>query len=317
MVVRTEIDYRRAAKLGDRLVVEGWLDQLQRARFWCAFRIIRPADETVIANCRQMMALIEMPAAKLLPLPTAWEKYRPEPTHHNNDRRRSDVYDRRRAARAAGIAPAAAASCSLCLPDCSRRAGPSGDDRLERSLQSHRRPVCRRCARNDGIASAPWPTNDGLPRLPKPPLLYWLIIASFKIFGVNAAAARLPIALAMIASVTLTFLIAERLADYWRGFFAGLIYLCFCGTALLGRILMPEPLFSAFIAGAVFCGISGYQRRRGRAWWFLGFWICCALACLTKSLLGLIYPLAIFLLLSCFIAKHECASLASFTGATF
>ena len=145
-----------------------------------------------------------------------------------------------------------------------------------------------------------WPTNDGVPRLPKPPLLYWLIIASFKIFGVNSAAARVPIALAMIATVALTFLTAEKLADYWRGFFAGLIYLCSCGSASLGHILMPEPLFSAFIAAAIFCGVCGYQRRRGRGWWFLGFWICCALACLTKSLLGLIYPLAIFLLLTLF-----------------
>ncbi|HJT44819.1 MAG TPA: phospholipid carrier-dependent glycosyltransferase, partial [Chthoniobacterales bacterium] len=145
-----------------------------------------------------------------------------------------------------------------------------------------------------------WPTNDGLPRLPKPPLLYWLIIVSFKIFGVNAAAARLPIGLAMIGSVALTFLIGEKLADYWRGFFAGLIYLCLCGSAVLGRVLMPEPLFSAFIAAAVFCGVSGYQRRRRRGWWFLGFWICCAFACLTKSLLGLIYPMAIFVLLSVF-----------------
>ena len=36
------------------------------------------------------------------------------------------------------------------------------------------------------------PTNDGAPRLQKPPLLYWLIIISFKLFGVNAAAARTP-----------------------------------------------------------------------------------------------------------------------------
>jgi YbgC/YbaW family acyl-CoA thioester hydrolase len=76
VVVRTEIDYKRAAKLGDRLVIESWLDDLQRARFWCAFRITRPSDGSVIAHCRQTLALIEMPAAKLLPLPPAWEKYR-------------------------------------------------------------------------------------------------------------------------------------------------------------------------------------------------------------------------------------------------
>ena len=79
VVVRTEIDYRRAAKLGDRLVIDGWLDDLQRARFWCAFRITRPADESLIAECRQTVALIEMPAAKLLPLPADWEKYRAGP----------------------------------------------------------------------------------------------------------------------------------------------------------------------------------------------------------------------------------------------
>src|SRR6476646_10209596 len=38
VVVRTEIDYRRAAKLGDKLVIEGWLDRLERVRFWCAFK---------------------------------------------------------------------------------------------------------------------------------------------------------------------------------------------------------------------------------------------------------------------------------------
>jgi 4-amino-4-deoxy-L-arabinose transferase-like glycosyltransferase len=144
------------------------------------------------------------------------------------------------------------------------------------------------------------PTNDGVPRLRKPPLLYWMIIASFKLFGVNAAAARLPIALSTIGTVALTFLIGERLAHYWRGFFAGLIYLCSCGTFLLGRIIMPEPMFSAFIAGAIFCGLSGYQRRRWRSAWFLGVWICCALACLTKGIHGLIYPLATLLLLALF-----------------
>ena len=76
VVVRTEIDYRRAAKLGDRLVIEGWLDELERAKFWCAFRIIRPKDNMLIVECRQSLALIEMPAAKLLRLPREWEKYR-------------------------------------------------------------------------------------------------------------------------------------------------------------------------------------------------------------------------------------------------
>jgi YbgC/YbaW family acyl-CoA thioester hydrolase len=77
-VVRTEIDYRRAAKLGDRLAIETWLDELERARFWCAFRITRPIDNCVIAECRQMVAFVQMPEGKVVRLPEGWNKYRAE-----------------------------------------------------------------------------------------------------------------------------------------------------------------------------------------------------------------------------------------------
>jgi YbgC/YbaW family acyl-CoA thioester hydrolase len=76
VVVRTEIDYRRPARLGDQLVIEGRLDRVERVRFWCAFQITRPKDNTLIAQCRQMLALIEMPEGKLLRLPEHWEEYR-------------------------------------------------------------------------------------------------------------------------------------------------------------------------------------------------------------------------------------------------
>jgi len=81
VVVRTEIDYRRAAKLGDRLVINGGLERVERVRFWCAFQILRPKDDALIAECRQMLVLIEMPAGKLLRLPDDWEKYRKRETN--------------------------------------------------------------------------------------------------------------------------------------------------------------------------------------------------------------------------------------------
>jgi hypothetical protein len=157
-------------------------------------------------------------------------------------------------------------------------------------------------AAREMVANHSWllPTNNGIPRLQKPPLLYWAIIASYKILGVNEAAARLPAALAVLATVALIFLIGEKLSDYWRGFIAGLIYLSFCGTFLLARIVMPEPLVTAFMAGAMFCGICGHERRRHRRLWFAGVWIFAALACLTKGVLGIVYPAAIFVLLSIF-----------------
>ncbi len=157
-------------------------------------------------------------------------------------------------------------------------------------------------AAREMLESHQWftPTNDGIPRLQKPLLLYWAIIVSLKAVGLTTAAVRLPIALATLASVALTFLIGDRLGGPWRGFLAGLIHLCCCGAFIFGRIVMPEPVFSALIAGALYCAIRGYERRQGRRRWFIGFWICVALACMTKSLHGLLYPAAILGLLSLF-----------------
>jgi YbgC/YbaW family acyl-CoA thioester hydrolase len=86
VVVRTEINYRRAARLGDRLVIEGWLDRVERARFWCAFRIMRPEDNTLIADCLQMLALIEMPTGKLLRVPDHWNTYKKAESSGHHER---------------------------------------------------------------------------------------------------------------------------------------------------------------------------------------------------------------------------------------
>ncbi len=77
VVVRTEIDYRRPAKLGDKLVIHGWLDSMERSRFWCAFRIMRPEDGTLIGESRQKLALVQMPEGKVLRLPEAWAEQYP------------------------------------------------------------------------------------------------------------------------------------------------------------------------------------------------------------------------------------------------
>ena len=98
VVVRTEINYRRAARLGDQLVIEGWLDRVERARFWCAFRITRPEDNTLIADCRQMLALIEMPTGKLLRVPDHWNTYDKAESsgHHERESQAETIPGRKR-----------------------------------------------------------------------------------------------------------------------------------------------------------------------------------------------------------------------------
>ena len=72
VLVRTEIDYRKPAVLSDHLVIHGWLDRLERSRFWMSFAIRRPADEALIVTCRQMLAIVQMPAGKPVRPPAEW-----------------------------------------------------------------------------------------------------------------------------------------------------------------------------------------------------------------------------------------------------
>ena len=72
VVTRTEVDYKRPAKLGDWLVIRGRLDELSRARFWCAFEMVRESDGATLVTARQSLALVTMPEGKPLRLPADW-----------------------------------------------------------------------------------------------------------------------------------------------------------------------------------------------------------------------------------------------------
>jgi len=74
VVVRTEVDYQCPAKLGDWITIRGRLDEISRARFWCAFEMIRESDGATLVTARQALALVAMPAGKPLRLPAEWAK---------------------------------------------------------------------------------------------------------------------------------------------------------------------------------------------------------------------------------------------------
>jgi len=74
VVTRTEIDYKRPAALGDWITIRGRLDDLSRARFWCAFEMIRESDGALLVTARQALALVAMPAGKPMRLPAEWAR---------------------------------------------------------------------------------------------------------------------------------------------------------------------------------------------------------------------------------------------------
>jgi YbgC/YbaW family acyl-CoA thioester hydrolase len=72
VLTRTEVDYKRPAKLGDWIRIQGRLDSLTKARFWCAFEMYRENDDTLLVTARQSLALVQMPEGKPARLPADW-----------------------------------------------------------------------------------------------------------------------------------------------------------------------------------------------------------------------------------------------------
>ena len=72
VVTHTEVAYKSPAKLGDWILIRGRLDDLSRARFWCAFEMIRESDGSLLVTARQALALVAMPSGKPLRLPATW-----------------------------------------------------------------------------------------------------------------------------------------------------------------------------------------------------------------------------------------------------
>ena len=88
----------------------------------------------------------------------------------------------------------------------------------------------------------------------KPPLLYWLIAAGFKGFGVSELVARLPAVLGAAAAVAGTTLLGARLLGPGPGILAGAALLSCALFAAFGRYVRPETLFVA----AIQWGFTGF-----------------------------------------------------------
>lgn len=72
VVVRTEIDYKKPALLGDLILVKGRVTETSGIRFWVEFEIVRPSDSATLVTCRQALALVQMPQGRPVRLPAGF-----------------------------------------------------------------------------------------------------------------------------------------------------------------------------------------------------------------------------------------------------
>jgi 4-amino-4-deoxy-L-arabinose transferase-like glycosyltransferase len=130
------------------------------------------------------------------------------------------------------------------------------------------------------------PRLNGVLYFEKPPLQYWLSALSMKLFGLNGAAARLPLALASGLMIWAAWRLAKRLGardPLWAPFMAATGLLAF----LVGQILTLDALFSAFLVAAIAAfveAVAGRREGRPSLGWTLLTFVLLAGAMLTKGL---------------------------------
>jgi 4-amino-4-deoxy-L-arabinose transferase-like glycosyltransferase len=126
--------------------------------------------------------------------------------------------------------------------------------------------------------------------LEKAPLMYWTIALSYKIFGVNEFASRLPIALAALGLILATFLIGKHFYGERAGFYSGLIIASCVGIFLFTRVLWPDVMLTFFISMAFYCFLRAREDGPGRSRHTYGIYIFGAFGVLTKGLVGAAFP---------------------------
>jgi len=145
------------------------------------------------------------------------------------------------------------------------------------------------------LASGDWttPRLNGIAYLEKAPLVYWMMAASFRVFGVHDWAARLPLSLAVILLCWTTYRFGRWAFDENAGLYAGIALATSTGLFLFTRILIPDAMLTLAITGAIGAGLRllDPDEESTRTWAaILG--ACLGVGVLLKGLIALVFPLA-------------------------
>lgn len=139
-----------------------------------------------------------------------------------------------------------------------------------------------------------------MPHLDKPPMTYWLVAVSMKVFGQSEWAARLPVALAGMGGAWAAYLLGCAMGGRRVGVWSALILQSAVFYFIMARMLTTDMLLTFFNAWAMYFfwrswrGLkdgSGPQGLVGSffAWHFAG-WTMVALGFLTKGPIALAIP---------------------------
>jgi 4-amino-4-deoxy-L-arabinose transferase-like glycosyltransferase len=140
--------------------------------------------------------------------------------------------------------------------------------------------------RNDFVV----PYMDGVRYLIRPPMHFWMVAASYKLLGESEFATRLPLSLAMVGMVLLTFEFGRRFFGQRAGLYAALAVATSLGMFIFTRIMIPEAIYALAFEGIFYLFLRSWTGTLDPRVGYWGASALCAIAVLTRALIGLLFP---------------------------
>jgi len=136
-------------------------------------------------------------------------------------------------------------------------------------------------------------TYNGEVRYDKPIFFYWLMAASYKIFGINEFGARFPSALAGCILALALFFFVRHSWGRQKASYAVLSMVLSLYYLVYARSAVTDMVLTLFITLSLFCFYLSLQKNR---LYLYGFYVFSALAFLTKGLIGIVFPCSVALI---------------------
>lgn len=141
-------------------------------------------------------------------------------------------------------------------------------------------------------AGGDWATPhlDGFAYVEKPPLWYWACAASYKVFGVSEAAARLAMAVFAVAGLAGTLWLGAWLFSPAVGALACALLSCAGLYFFLEHYLTPDLPLTVCLLFSTGFALRALERPEDAGWAGPLAWAAAGLAFLAKGLIGIVFP---------------------------
>ncbi len=154
------------------------------------------------------------------------------------------------------------------------------------------------------------PYFNGQLRTDKPPLHYFFMVLSYKIFGVSAFSARFFSAVFGALTILISFLFGRKYLGEKAGWLTAMVLLSSLHFNFQMRMSVPDPYLIFFMTASFMCFYAFLDQKR--KYWLILMYICFGLGLLTKGPIAIALPGLIMLVFLISTKKINWSEIRSF-----